>query len=244
MACMSCSKGFLYFLNGVFMLMGFMFVGLGVYMYVDPSLSLLNQFPALPFNTMWPPLVFGGGLVAISLLGCCGAGGVSDTKGSGCKVGIIFYFIICFIMLIAQVGVLIFILMQMGVIEASKIGISDGDEDAFAEQVESAVTSFVNADADNFEAWKKAETTLECCGYKTINDDLAKDCPVTAPTKACEPALFEFLGRAGVYAMGATAGVIGIQLLAITSACCLMWHKPKQEKEAQKLDDNLNPYYG
>lgn len=234
----------------MFMLLGFIFIGLGVYMFVDPSLSLLNQFPTLPFSTMWPPLVFGGGLVFLSVLGCCGAGSISDEKGRGCKFGIVTYMIICVILFIAQTGVLIWILSMMGVIDVSKVGISNNEQDAFAQQVEKTVTDFVKLDDDNMEAWYKVEGYLNCCGYSSSNttkDDLAKNCPdeVPRPASPCEPAIFDFLESTGVKGIGVTAAVMAIQLVAITSACCLMFHKPnKQQKEAQKLDDNLNPYYG
>lgn len=231
----------------MFMLLGFIFIGLGVYMYVDPSLSLLNQFPTLPFSTMWPPLVFGGGLVFLSVLGCCGAGSISDEKGRGCKFGIVTYMIICVILFIAQTGVLIWILSMMGVIDVSKVGIDNNEQDAFAKQVEKTVTDFVESDDDNMQAWVKVEGYLKCCGYSNNTDSLSANCPATDPSSAppCEPAIFDFLESTGVKGIGVTAAVMAIQLVAITSACCLMFHKPnKQNKEAQKLDDNLNPYYG
>lgn len=251
MACMSCSKGFLYFLNGIFMLMGFIFIGLGVYMYVDPSLSLLNQFPKLPFSTMWPPVLFGSGLVVLSTLGCCGAASVSDNKDKGCKIGIVVYFVLCFVLLVAQIGVFVWILTQMGVIDASKAGISQDKQDDFAKQVQQAITDFLESDPDNIKTWYMVEEKLTCCGYTSTDetkDTLAKECPVetTATTPTCETALFAVLQKMGMYGMIGTGVIMGIQILAITCACCLMCHKPTndQKKEAQKLDDNLNPYYG
>jgi len=202
----NCTRGFLIAMNIFFLVLGAVIVGVGAYTINSSTDQIASK--QIPIAA----IVLGATVIAVSVLGCCGA--KANSRSSLC-----IYAVILVLVIITQIVVASIILFD-------------------SSTADSWLTSGWNSSSNSVRV--SAQNEFTCCGLQTFNDTSAgSPCPVAATDPCLSKLKSDINSKLNI--LGAIGIVFAVlELLGVIFALCLRNRIATQQtshKEQSDLED-------
>lgn len=152
---MGFSRSFLMGVNSLMVLLALVTAGTAIYGLTDSSFIVAAIPDVVPAYTFTAGLVFAGAVMVIALMGLCSAKYQS-------KCGLMVYFVVVLLALVAEGAVSGYLLTRGGIIHQAKAENLAKAASREVRKFEDDLLDFATGHADE---WVQTQDALKCCGY-------------------------------------------------------------------------------